>query len=78
MFEENDGRVEDAKALLHAKRWYVYVNEKENLVKGGYSVEFVGHDGKKVLWEEVDDHVIEYPTNHDKIGIQGFDFDLFD
>ena len=24
----DDGGVEDAKALLHAKKWYVYVNEK--------------------------------------------------
>ena len=28
VFEENDGGVEDAKALLHPKRWDVYVNEK--------------------------------------------------
>ena len=34
--EENDGGADDAKALLHAKRWAVYVNEKEKLVKGGY------------------------------------------
>ena len=26
VFEENDGRVEDAKALLHSKRWDIYVN----------------------------------------------------
>ena len=25
--EDNDGRVDDAKALLHDKRWDVYVNE---------------------------------------------------
>ena len=37
VFKENGGGVDDAKALLHAKRWDVYVNEKENLVKGGYS-----------------------------------------
>ena len=46
----NDGRVDDAKELLHAKRWDVHVNEKENLVKGGYLVEVVGNDMKKVLW----------------------------
>ena len=23
---DNDGGVDDAKALLHAKRWYIYVN----------------------------------------------------
>ena len=26
VFENNNGRVDGAKALLHAKRWYVYVN----------------------------------------------------
>ena len=28
VFEENDVGVEDAKALLNAKRWDFYVNEK--------------------------------------------------
>ena len=28
LFEDNDGRVEYSKSLLHAKRWDVYVNEK--------------------------------------------------
>ena len=28
VFEDNDGGVDNNKALLHAKRWYVYVNEK--------------------------------------------------
>ena len=36
VFEDNDGGVDDPKSLLHAKKWDVYVNEKENLVKGGY------------------------------------------
>ena len=48
-FKDNDGGVDNAKALLHAKRWDVYVNEKENMVKGGYLVEVFGHDGMKVL-----------------------------
>ena len=77
MFEENSGGVDDAKALLHAKRWDIYVNEKENLVKGGYSVEVVGHDGKKFLWEVAEDHVVEEPTDHDDIGLRGFGFNLF-
>ena len=41
VFEDNDGGVDDAKALLHAKRWYIYVNEKEKIVKGGYLVQFL-------------------------------------
>ena len=37
-FEDNDGGVDDNKALLHSKRWNVYMNENENLIKGGYLV----------------------------------------
>ena len=37
-----------------------------------------GHDGKKVLWEVVDDHVVEEPTDYDEIGLRGFDFNFFD
>ena len=36
VFKDNDGGVEDAKVLLHTKRWYIYVKEKEKIVKGGY------------------------------------------
>ena len=35
IFEDNEGGV-DEKALLHAKRWNLYLNEKESLVKGKY------------------------------------------
>ena len=59
VIEDNDGGADDKKALLHAERWDVYVNEKENIIKGGYFVEVVGSDWKKVIWEGVDDHVIE-------------------
>ena len=37
-FDDNDGEVEYAKALLQAKRWDVYVNKKKKLVKGWYPV----------------------------------------
>ena len=40
-------------------------------MKGKYSVEVVGHDKKKVLWEVVDDHVIEEPSDHKDIGLRG-------
>ena len=49
--KDNTRGLDNAKALLHAKRWDLYVNEKENLVKGGYLVEVVGHDKKKVFGE---------------------------
>ena len=35
-------------------------------------MEFFGHDRKKVLWEVVDDHVVEKPTDHYEIGLRGF------
>ena len=41
-------------------------------------MEIVGHDKKKVIWEVVDDHVVEDPTDHEEIGLQGFDFNYFD
>ena len=28
VFEDNNGGVDDKKAFLHDKRWYVYVNKK--------------------------------------------------
>ena len=37
VFEDNEGGV-DEKALLHAKSCYLYLNEKESLVKGKYLV----------------------------------------
>ena len=76
VFEENNGGVDDAKALLHAKRWDIYVNGKGNLVKGGYSAEVVGRDKKKVLWKVVDDHVVEEPADHEETGLRGFDFNV--
>ena len=57
--KDNGGGVDKDKSILHTKRWDVYMNEKKMLNKGGYSVEVSGSDGKKVIWEVVDDHVIE-------------------
>ena len=50
--------MEDNKLLIHVNRWGVYVNERENLIKGCYLVEVVGHDRKKVIWGVVDNHVV--------------------
>ena len=76
-FKENEGVV-DLKALLHDKRWDLYLNEKEKLVKSKYSVEVVGQDKKKVLWKVVGYHVVEEPCDHEDIGLSGFDFNIFD
>ena len=55
--------------ILHAKRSDVYTNEKKTFIKGGYSVEVVGSDGKKFLWEVVDDDVVEEGNDHVEIGV---------
>ena len=71
VIEDNAGGVDDEKTLLHAKRWDIYVNKRGKLVKGGYLVEVFIHDKKKFIWEVVDDHVIEDPTDHEEIGLRG-------
>ena len=55
-----------------------FVLDEEKLVKGKYSVEFVGNDKKKVLWEVVGDHVVEEPCDQEDIGLRGFNFNIFD
>ena len=76
-FQDNDGWLDDQKVILHNKRRDVYMNKKEAIIKGGYFVEVSGSDKKKILWEVVDDHVVEGGNNHDEIGLQGFDFHCF-
>ena len=46
------------------------------LVKGGYLLEVVGHDNNKVIWEVVENHVVEDPTDHEEIGQRGFYFNF--
>ena len=48
------------------------------MVKGGYLVEVADKDGRKVIWEVVNDHVVEEWVEHEELGLQGFYFDLFD
>ena len=41
-------------------------------------MEVVSHDKKKMLWGVVNDNVVEEPTDHEEIGLRGFDFNVFD
>ena len=41
-------------------------------------MEVVGYDGKEVLWEVVEYHVVEEVKDHDDIELRGFGFNLFD
>ena len=70
IFEDNNGGVNGTKALLHAKKWDVCNLEKDVLVKGGYSVKVADKDGKEVIWEFFDNHVVEEGVEHEEIGLQ--------
>ena len=48
-FEENDRGVDGDKSLVHAKRWYAYMNDKRSIIKSGYYVNVSGSDGKKFV-----------------------------
>ena len=59
VFQDNNGGVDGTKALLHANKWDVYNSDNEASVKGGYLVEVSDKERKKIIWEVVDDHVVE-------------------
>ena len=44
------------------------------MVKGVYSVEVSEKEGKKVIWEVADDHMVEEGVEHEELGIRGFGF----
>ena len=59
-------------AILHAKRWDIYMNNRrKHLLRGGYHKEVSGSDGKKFFWGAVDNHVVEDGKEHDEIGFTG-------
>ena len=39
-------------------------------------MEVSGSEGNKVIWEVVDDHVVEDGNNCEEIGLRGFDFNF--
>ena len=41
-------------------------------------VEVYYKDRKKVIWQVVDDHVVQEGVEYEELGILGFDFNLFD
>ena len=61
VFEDNEVGVGDEKSILHAKRWYVYIDNKRSLIKACYYVEVSYSDGKKVIWKVLDKRVVEEP-----------------
>ena len=77
VFEDNYGGLGNQKAIIHAKRWDIYLNKKEALIRGGDSMVVSGSDGKEVIWVVIYDHVLEEGNEHDEIVLQGFNINLF-
>ena len=78
VFEDNGGGLDNQKAIIHAKKWDEYMNQKEAIIKCGYYVEVSGSDRKEIIWEVIDDHYLEEGKYHDDMGIRGFGFNLFE
>ena len=53
------------------------MNKKGNLMKGGYSMEFVSSNRKKFIWIVVYNHIVEEVNDHNEIGIRGVGFNFF-
>ena len=47
------------------------------MIKGRYLVEVYDKYVKRIIWEFVDDHVVEEGFEHEDLGLQGFDLNLF-
>ena len=71
-FLDNEGGVYSDKIILHDRRWYLYMNDRLFVIKGGYCVDVSGSGGKKAIWEVLDDHVVEDPKENYEIELQGF------
>ena len=41
-------------------------------------VEVADKDGKKLIWEVFDDHVVEEEVEHEELGPRGFYYNVFD
>ena len=66
-FNDNNGGVDGDKSIINAKRWNVDMKDKQSLIKVGYSVSVSNIDEKKVLWEVIEDHVVEEGKENDEI-----------
>ena len=44
------------------------------MVNDGYFDEGNDKERKKVIWESVNDHVVEEGVKHEELGLQGLDF----
>ena len=43
-------------------------------MKDGYYIQVSGSDGKRVIWEVVEDHAVEQQNKNDELGLWGLIF----
>ena len=67
--EENDD-----KKKIRARRWNVYVKDKEELITRLFLVSVPHPKGGTFFWTCVKDHVIEEKEDYKEIGLCGFDY----
>ena len=63
---------------IHALIWYIYVIEKEYLIKRYFLVSFSHLKGVNIDWTCVKDHIIDDKYQCEAIGLHGFDYKLFE
>ena len=71
--EENDD-----KEKIHALRWDVYVEEKEEIITREFLESVTHPKGGTIVWTCVKDHIIDEKEDYKKIELCGFDYKLFE
>ena len=74
VFDDKNVGVDGTKTLINAKKWDVYNSKKDVSVKGRYSVDIYYKDWKRLIWEVIDDDVVEEGVEHEKLVLRGFWF----
>ena len=58
VFYKNNGRMNNKKYVIHANRWDIFINKNQLLIKGVFCESF-RYNTKKVVWEVVNDNVVD-------------------
>ena len=64
--------------MIHAEIWDVYVRDKLPLIKCGYYVKVSYYDGNNIVWEVVEDCVVNDKKDNIDIGLWVFDLNFLE
>ena len=68
----------DNNKKIHALRWQVYFEQKEELSKREFLVSVPHPKWGNIVWTCVKDHIIDEKEKYEAIGLHGFDYRLFE